>query len=71
MADTISDIIHTKLAARYPTLGVNASINDLMNQFATDNSTFIEPYGTLAFYSAAGSETLADASYRYWTAFVP
>lgn len=71
MADTVSDLIHTKLAARYPTLGVNASNNDLLLKFATDNPTFLRPYGSLAFYSATGSETLADAAYRYWTAFIP
>lgn len=71
MADTINDLIHTKLAARYPTLGVNASVGDLLSQFAIDNPTFVEPTGTLAFYSATGTESLADAAYRYWGAFVP
>lgn len=71
MADTINDIIHSKLATHYPALGTNASIDDLLNQFAIDNTTFIRPYGSLTFYSAAQFESLADAAYRWWGAYVP
>lgn len=73
MADSLNDLMHAKLAARYPAapLGPGASLGDLTLKFATDNPTFLRPDGTRTFYSAVDPETLADAAYRYWTAFVP
>lgn len=70
MADSLNDIIHSKLATHYPTLGVTASVGDLLYQFAIDNPTFNE-IGTLAFYSAGPTESLSDAAYRYWGAYIP
>jgi hypothetical protein len=48
----------------------NGSLDDLLAQFATDNPTFIRPLGSLTFYSAGPTESLSDAAYRWWSAYV-
>ena len=69
MADTLADIMHSKLAAKYPTLGAASSIDDLLLQFSVDNPTYIRPFGSLSFYSAGPTESLSDAAYRWWSAY--
>ena len=69
MADSINGIIQSKLAAHY---GTNIDIDTLLLRFAGDNPTYgPRPLGTRAFYSATASESLNDAAYRWWSAYVP
>jgi len=68
--DSLTDVMYAKLKAHYPTM-VNPTMDDLLLQFATDNPTYIRPLGSPTFYSQTSSESLSDAAYRWWTAYVP
>lgn len=71
-SQTVSDLIYTKLKARYPTL-YKPTINDLIRKFRTDNpSVGVFGSGKQARDFYGGTEkSVGDKAYRYFTNLVP